>query len=65
MSKNITEYLYYHAEDVRATHAVTSQVMHPAFLKMCPNPVSFVGIITMESSLFNVNQDWDKHSAND
>ena len=60
---NIQDYLNYCGNDVYVTHAVFSRVL-PAFLKACPNPVSFAGILTMGSSFLTVNESWEKYIEN-
>ena len=60
---NLQDYLSYCGHDVRVTHAVFSRVL-PAFLKACPSPVSFAGILTMGSSFLTVNESWEKYIEN-
>ena len=57
------DYLNYCGEDVYVTHAVFSRVL-PEFLKACPSPVSFAGILTMGSSFLTVNESWEKYIEN-
>ncbi|RDB23988.1 DNA polymerase gamma, mitochondrial [Hypsizygus marmoreus] len=57
---NITEYLGYCATDVDVTHKVYAEAL-PAFLKGCPHPVSFAGILTMGSSFLTVNEEWEAY----
>ncbi|KAF8061628.1 DNA polymerase family A-domain-containing protein [Lyophyllum atratum] len=57
---NVTEYLSYCANDVDVTHRVFSVAL-PAFLKGCPHPVSFAGILTMGSSFLTVNEEWESY----
>lgn len=57
---NLTDYLGYCAHDVYVTHRVYSAAL-PDFLKACPHPVSFAGILTMGSSFLTVNQDWEAY----
>ena len=61
--ENIQDYLNYCSQDVAVTHAVYSQVL-PEFLRACPSPVSFAGILTMGSSFLTVNEEWEKYIAN-
>lgn len=61
--ENAQDYLNYCGEDVRVTHAVFSHVL-PEFLKACPSPVSFAGILTMGSSFLTVNESWEKYIEN-
>jgi len=58
--ENITDYLVYCANDVYVTHRVYASVL-PAFLKACPHPVSFAGILTMGSSFLTVNHEWEQY----
>ena len=60
---NIQDYLNYCGNDVYVTHAVFSRVL-PTFLKACPSPVSFAGILTMGSSFLTVNESWEKYLEN-
>ncbi|KAF9652778.1 hypothetical protein BDM02DRAFT_3108903 [Thelephora ganbajun] len=60
---NVQDYLNYCGNDVYVTHAVFSRVL-PAFLKACPSPVSFAGILTMGSSFLTVNESWEKYIEN-
>ena len=60
---NVQDYLNYCGNDVSVTHAVFSRVL-PAFLKACPSPVSFAGILTMGSSFLTVNESWEKYIEN-
>ena len=60
---NAQDYLNYCGEDVYVTQAVFSRVL-PEFLKACPNPVSFAGILTMGSSFLTVNESWEEYVEN-
>jgi DNA polymerase gamma 1 len=60
---NIQDYLSYCGNDVHVTHAVFSHVL-PDFLKACPSPVSFAGILTMGSSFLTVNESWERYIEN-
>jgi len=60
---NIQDYLSYCGNDVYVTHAVFSRVL-PEFLRACPSPVSFAGILTMGSSFLTVNESWEKYIEN-
>ena len=60
---NIQDYLNYCGNDVYVTHAVFSRVL-PEFLKACPSPVSFAGILTMGSSFLTVNESWEEYLEN-
>ena len=59
----IQEYLDYCWRDVDVTHAVYAKVF-PEYLKACPNPVSFAGILTMGSSFLTVNHSWRDYLEN-
>jgi DNA polymerase gamma 1 len=61
--EKIDNYLNYCSSDVKVTHAVYAQVL-PSFLKACPNPVSFAGMLAMGSSFLTVNQEWEKYLEN-
>ena len=61
--ENIQDYLNYCSGDVCVTHAVFSRVL-PQFLKSCPSPVSFAGILTMGSSFLTVNESWKEYIKN-
>jgi len=61
--ESVQEYLNYCGTDVSVTHAVFSRVL-PAFLKACPSPVSFAGILTMGSSFLTVNESWETYIEN-
>ncbi|KAG5640753.1 hypothetical protein DXG03_007311 [Asterophora parasitica] len=58
--ENLTDYLGYCANDVAVTHEVYSAVL-PGFMKECPHPVSFAGVLTMGSSFLTVNEEWEKY----
>ncbi len=58
----IQDYFEYCSNDVAVTHAVYSKVF-PDFLKACPSPVSFAGVMTMGSSFLTVNEEWGKYLA--
>lgn len=58
--ENIQDYLDYCSSDVSVTHSVFSKVF-PDFLKACPSPVSFAGILTMGSSFLTVNEQWEEY----
>lgn len=57
---NITDYLSYCATDVDVTHKVYAAAL-PSFLKGCPHPVSFAGILTMGSSFLPVDEEWETY----
>ena len=58
--ENVQDYLSYCANDVSVTHRVYTKVL-PEFLKSCPTPVSFSGMLTMGSSFLTVNEGWEKY----
>ncbi|PCH35014.1 hypothetical protein WOLCODRAFT_139691 [Wolfiporia cocos MD-104 SS10] len=58
--EKLQDYLNYCATDTAVTHAVFTKTL-PAFLKTCPSPVSFAGVLTMGSSLLTVNEQWEKY----
>ncbi len=60
--ENIRDYLDYCCSDVDVTHRVFAVVL-PAFLKACPHPVSFAGVLEMGSSFLTVNQEWESYLA--
>lgn len=60
---NIQDYMEYCCRDVSVTHAVYSKVF-PDYLKSCPSPVSFAGIMTMGSSFLTVNHTWKEYLEN-
>lgn len=60
---NVTDYLDYCATDVQVTHEVFAATL-PAFLKACPHPVSFAGILTMGSSFLPVDENWEAYVRN-
>ncbi|TPX33040.1 DNA-directed DNA polymerase [Synchytrium microbalum] len=52
----------YCAKDVHATHLVFSKVFG-RFLKKCPHPVSFAGMLHMGKGYLTVSEDWKKYIA--
>ncbi|ORX93329.1 DNA polymerase gamma [Basidiobolus meristosporus CBS 931.73] len=50
----------YCASDVSATHEVFKKVF-PRFLRKCPHPVSFAGILHMGNSFLTVNRTWEEY----
>jgi DNA polymerase gamma 1 len=61
--ENVSDYLTYCAQDVFMTHAVFARVL-PDFLKACPHPVSFAGILTMGSSFLTTDRSWERYLEN-
>lgn len=57
---NLTLTLSYCAEDVRLTHLVYCKVL-PNYLEIAPHPVSFSGLLHMNSMILPVNQNWLKY----
>jgi len=53
------ELMTYCAGDVSVTHRVLAAVL-PAFLRACPNPVTFAGVLHMGSSFLPVDESWEK-----
>ncbi|KAH8117624.1 DNA polymerase family A-domain-containing protein [Phellopilus nigrolimitatus] len=61
--EDVQDYMDYCATDVQVTHAVYAKVF-PEFLRACPSPVSFAGIMTMGSSFLTVNEEWEEYLKN-
>ena len=61
--EGLQDYLKYCANDVSVTHRVYAKVL-PEFLKSCPTPASFSGILTMGSSFLPVNEEWERYLEN-
>ncbi|XP_053128135.1 DNA polymerase subunit gamma-1 isoform X2 [Hemicordylus capensis] len=57
---NFQDLMRYCALDVQATHEVF-QEQFPLFLKRCPHPVTFAGMLEMGVSYLPVNQNWEKY----
>lgn len=57
---NLDQLLEYCAEDVRLTHLVYCKVL-PNYLDLAPHPVSFAGLLHMNTMLLPVNQSWPKY----
>ena len=55
--------LTYCAIDVRITHDVYKKVL-PLFLRNCPHPASFAGILSMGNSFLPVNESWEAYLQN-
>ncbi|KAJ6662774.1 hypothetical protein lerEdw1_010978 [Lerista edwardsae] len=57
---NFQELMTYCALDVQATHEVFQEQL-PLFLKRCPHPVTFAGMLEMGVSYLPVNQNWERY----
>ncbi|XP_034280549.1 DNA polymerase subunit gamma-1 [Pantherophis guttatus] len=57
---NFQELMNYCALDVQATYEVFHEQL-PLFLKRCPHPVTFAGMLEMGVSYLPVNQNWEKY----
>ncbi|QRW18834.1 DNA polymerase gamma 1 [Rhizoctonia solani] len=60
IAANIDKYLQYCCSDVETTLSIY-QIVLPAFLRSCPNPVSAAGIFTMGSAFLTVDQEWNNY----
>ncbi|CAE6428519.1 unnamed protein product [Rhizoctonia solani] len=60
IASNIDEYLKYCCSDVNTTLSIY-QIVLPAFLQSCPNPVSAAGVFTMGSAFLTVDQEWENY----
>ena len=59
----LDELLDYCAADVAITHRVYKKVL-PAFLQVCPHPVSFGALRHLSSVILPVDRSWDSYLAN-
>ncbi|XP_032088939.1 DNA polymerase subunit gamma-1 [Thamnophis elegans] len=57
---NFQELMNYCSLDVQATYEVFHEQL-PLFLKRCPHPVTFAGMLEMGVSYLPVNQNWEKY----
>jgi DNA polymerase gamma 1 len=57
------ELMDYCASDVSATHKVYRVVL-PAFLEVCPHPVSFSAMLRLSSTFLPVNRTWEQYIEN-
>ncbi|XP_026537638.1 DNA polymerase subunit gamma-1 [Notechis scutatus] len=57
---NFQELMNYCALDVQATYEIFHEQL-PLFLKRCPHPVTFAGMLEMGVSYLPVNQNWVKY----
>ncbi|KAH0602296.1 uncharacterized protein H6S33_009840 [Morchella sextelata] len=55
--------LTYCAEDVVVTHKVYKEVF-PAFLEVCPHPISFAALRHLSSCILPVNRGWESYITN-
>ncbi|CAG8615406.1 7418_t:CDS:2 [Ambispora leptoticha] len=58
--KNFPTLMEYCATDVLATHRVFQKVL-PRFLRTCPHPVSFAGMVHMGNMFLPVSSDWNNY----
>ncbi|KAI5840184.1 DNA polymerase family A-domain-containing protein [Morchella snyderi] len=61
--KKLDDLLSYCAEDVVVTHKVYKEVL-PAFLKVCPHPISFAALRHLSSCILPVNRGWESYITN-
>ena len=61
--ERLDELLDYCAADVEITHKVYKKVF-PAFIEMCPHPVSFAALRHLSSEILPVNRSWEAYIAN-
>ncbi|RKP05714.1 DNA polymerase gamma, partial [Thamnocephalis sphaerospora] len=59
---NFQDLMQYCATDVAATHVVYRKVFR-MFLKKCPHPVSFAGIVQMGRTFLPVDEHWPRYIA--
>ncbi|KAI9599238.1 DNA polymerase family A-domain-containing protein [Syncephalis fuscata] len=62
VQSNFQHLMHYCALDVKATHGIYC-VVFPKFLKKCPHPVAFFGMLQMGSSFLTVNEGWPQYIA--
>jgi len=60
ISEKLEELMDYCASDVDITHKVYQKVF-PAFLEICPHPVSFAALRHLSSVILPVNQTWKEY----
>lgn len=58
--KEFQDLMRYCALDVKATHEVFQEQL-PLFMKRCPHPVTFAGMLEMGVSYLPVNQNWERY----
>ncbi|XP_077174016.1 DNA polymerase subunit gamma-1 isoform X2 [Paroedura picta] len=57
---NFQELMRYCALDVQATHEVFQEQL-PLFMKRCPHPVTFAGMLEMGACYLPVNHNWERY----
>ncbi|XP_015260964.1 PREDICTED: DNA polymerase subunit gamma-1 [Gekko japonicus] len=57
---NFQDLMRYCALDVQATHEVFQEQL-PLFMKRCPHPVTFAGMLEMGVCYLPVNQNWERY----
>uniref|UniRef100_A0ACB8E6C4 Uncharacterized protein n=2 Tax=Sphaerodactylus townsendi TaxID=933632 RepID=A0ACB8E6C4_9SAUR len=57
---NFQELMRYCALDVQATHEIFQEQL-PLFMKRCPHPVTFAGMLEMGICYLPVNQNWERY----
>ncbi|RKP23391.1 DNA polymerase family A-domain-containing protein, partial [Syncephalis pseudoplumigaleata] len=62
VQSNFQDLMNYCAVDVEATHEVYCTVF-PKYLKKCPHPVAFYGMLQMGSSFLTVDERWSQYIA--
>ncbi|CAB4485057.1 hypothetical protein RhiirA5_500583 [Rhizophagus irregularis] len=60
IEKNLRHLITYCASDVLATFQVFKKVL-PRFLKVCPHPASFAGMLEMGNMFLTTSKDWDMY----
>ncbi|XP_069480412.1 DNA polymerase subunit gamma-1 [Ambystoma mexicanum] len=58
--KAFQDLMRYCALDVQATHEVFQEQL-PLFMKRCPHPVTFAGMLEMGVAYLPVNQNWERY----
>jgi DNA polymerase gamma 1 len=61
--EKLDELLDYCAADVDITHKVYKKVF-PAFMEVCPHPVSFAALRHLSTEILPVDRSWDSYIAN-
>lgn len=60
---NLDQTLDYCAEDTRLAHEIYRKVL-PRYLSIAPHPVSFTGLLNMNSMILPVNSNWTEYKKN-